>query len=378
MILEVNNTFDERRMYLLRYDAKKHDPDTDNPSKTSFKVFTNCWPKDFHVSPFNSRKGAYSLKAEDIVISAKDGSTRVSNVITLESSKEHAKLVASVRSTAPGIDARYLSNRQKARFLLSWWWVGFVTYPRIVKEAAKLFFKRKLHVWYRPEVLQTSIGRRANVYEQAVEPLFCEWLQAKTEASSIEQPLRYDPAALGIDIKPFFEPKSVGTDFSSQETMSFKPTTPLFYSSLATASDTERFLNSCLQCTDTLKLLLHTDKPEVVQQIVFAKSREESASLGKARQLSYLNRFRWSVIYVLRGFGTSELDRFAISRMSKEADDYRNATLKLLLANKVAFGLVEIIDLIIFMTNVWVISKSIEAALIICHTWMISGEQSWD
>ena len=51
------------------------------------------------------------------------------------------------------------------RFVSLWWWVGFVTFPRIVKEAAKLFFKRKLHVWYRPEVLHTSIGRTATIYE---------------------------------------------------------------------------------------------------------------------------------------------------------------------------------------------------------------------
>ena len=34
-----------------------------------------------------------------------------------------------------------------------------MTFPRILREAGKLFWRRGLHVWYRPEVLESSIGR---------------------------------------------------------------------------------------------------------------------------------------------------------------------------------------------------------------------------
>ena len=163
MILEVNNTFDERRMYFLKgsKDIERLDP-SGNP--ISEPTFTTNWVKDFHVSPFNSRNGSYSLIARDLCSNA-DG-FRIDNAITLSSSRNHAKVVARLFSAAPPIDPLLMTVWQKLWFITSWWWVGFVTYPRIVKEAAKLFFRRRLHVWFRPEVIQTSVGRRESNRER--------------------------------------------------------------------------------------------------------------------------------------------------------------------------------------------------------------------
>ena len=165
MILEVNNTFDERRMYFMKNgsgdevkDAQEH---LENPRVAQF---THSWPKDFHVSPFNSRRGSYSLVVHDLFTSPNE--PHVNNTITLRSSKEHAKLVARIVSTGDPIDPSKMYFFERVRFVMSWCWVGFVTYPRIVKEAGKLFFRRKLHVWFRPEVVRTSIGRRETSRER--------------------------------------------------------------------------------------------------------------------------------------------------------------------------------------------------------------------
>ena len=183
MILEVNNTFDERRMYFLKNDGPKMpmsegkkplNADDTNlrssedvyPKDPATRRFRAQWPKDFHVSPFNSRKGAYSLSATDPFALRHDDSDHenssvpINNIITLSSSKDHPKLIARVFSTSDSIDPCNLNATQVYKFVLSWWWVGLVTFPRIVREAAKLFFRRKLHVWYRPEVLKDSLGRR--------------------------------------------------------------------------------------------------------------------------------------------------------------------------------------------------------------------------
>ena len=181
MILEVNNTFDERRMYFLKDTgpndgvsgdenekavAEKVDQDDsqrqDPPDKKEFGQFAKSWPKDFHVSPFNSRKGAYSLSANDPFfpyLSTRVGAALVNNTITLSSSKKHPKLIARVFSSSDSIDPCKLKGWDTFKFIATWWWVGFVTFPRIVREAGKLFFRRKLHVWFRPEVLKDSIGR---------------------------------------------------------------------------------------------------------------------------------------------------------------------------------------------------------------------------
>lgn len=181
MILEVNNTFDERRMYFLKDTEPENVASEDeNGTLTAGKVdrngsqgqnppdqkgigrFTNSWPKDFHVSPFNSRKGAYSLSANDPFfpqLNTRAGAALVNNTITLNSSKNHPKLIARVFSSSDSIDPYKITGWGIFKFIAAWWWVGFVTFPRIVREAAKLFFRRKLHVWFRPEVLKDSIGR---------------------------------------------------------------------------------------------------------------------------------------------------------------------------------------------------------------------------
>ena len=178
MILEVNNTFDERRMYLLKgchqdklsekvndrelpldkEDLDKvHDVDQANNEyfDEKAKKFTDSWSKDFHVSPFNSRKGSYGLSAYDPLSQSK-----INNTITMSSSKGHPKLVAKIFSTGHSINPSDMGALDTMKFVAAWWWVGFVTFPRIVREAAKLFFRRKLHVWYRPEVLRDSLGRK--------------------------------------------------------------------------------------------------------------------------------------------------------------------------------------------------------------------------
>ena len=182
MILEVNNTFDERRMYFLKRteaesgasgsndktaveEADDDDDDSQEQHSLDQKLkerFTQSWPKDFHVSPFNSRKGAYSLSANDPFfphLSSRAGTAIVDNTITLSSSKQHPKLIARVFSSTDSIDPYKLERWDTLQFIAAWWWVGLVTFPRIAREAAKLFFRRGLHVWYRPEVLKDSIGR---------------------------------------------------------------------------------------------------------------------------------------------------------------------------------------------------------------------------
>lgn len=163
MILEVNNTFGERRIYLLDGSSPPSPPRTPEsepsvPESTKDR-FTDIWMKDFHVSPFNSRKGAYSLKALNLFPRPDYPNPSIDNTITMKSSKDHAKIVACIHTTGKAIDPNRISLLGTLRFIGGWWWVGFMTFPRILKEAFRLYFWRKLHVWFRPEVLSSSVGR---------------------------------------------------------------------------------------------------------------------------------------------------------------------------------------------------------------------------
>ncbi|KAK9415346.1 hypothetical protein SUNI508_10536 [Seiridium unicorne] len=183
MILEVHNTFGDRRMYLLEAndpvtkavgdsDVNSKGDEAKQTAKKSNGTMRRAWPKDFHVSSFNSRKGKYSLVVNHPFAPMLEGRGTLVNTICLVSPRSHAELVACIFSNGDAIDPGGLSFWHELKFLASWWWVGFVTFPRIVKPAGTLFFKRQLHVWYRPEPLRESLGRRANETERQLELVF--------------------------------------------------------------------------------------------------------------------------------------------------------------------------------------------------------------
>lgn len=141
--------------------------------------FKQTNPKDFHVSPFNSRKGSYVLSTAD---PAKDG--QISITITLRSSKGKAKLVARWWSDTPAINPSCLSRTRSLWLLVSWGWTILITCmslslvpitddqskleclterlhidPRIVLQAVWLAQVRKLHIWYRPEPRESAVSR---------------------------------------------------------------------------------------------------------------------------------------------------------------------------------------------------------------------------
>lgn len=153
MILEVNNTFDERRMYLL------NKADNGDCKQDQDEIFNQAWNKDFHVSPFNDRQGSYSLVARNIDIAGVKRQPEVDNTITLRSPEGSVKLVARVFSDGPVVQPQSMPLLAGLVFIIQWGWVGFFTFPRIIREASKLYFTRKLDIWFRPEVMTTSIAR---------------------------------------------------------------------------------------------------------------------------------------------------------------------------------------------------------------------------
>jgi len=175
MILEVNNTFDERRVYILDKsgpsdaveEVESKDDDPHEPEeKLQTNMFRSVWKKDFHVSPFNSREGSYNLAARDIHPFDPAATSKVSNTITLSSSGGHKKLIASVFTDGNAVDPTTMTPLEKGSLILSWGWVGFVTFPRILREAWKLYFKKSLAVFFKPEIAPGTIARHATETEK--------------------------------------------------------------------------------------------------------------------------------------------------------------------------------------------------------------------
>ena len=122
IVLEVHNTFGEKHIYV-----------TSGSQSIS---------RQFHVSPFNDRLGTYNFRC----------TPPTSIELTLVTPEGKPKLVAT------------LKGKQSVEMASLWalilcvrygWWI-FLTFPRILFEAWKLHYRKRLPVYMRPEPLDVK------------------------------------------------------------------------------------------------------------------------------------------------------------------------------------------------------------------------------
>lgn len=297
MVLEVNNTFGERRLYLLKAEEKAtHESIPDGfeaPAKAT--KFTNAWDKDFHVSPFNSRKGTYSLTAADPVAALKTGSKVLDNVVVLNSSKAHAKLVARVYSDGDHMDPTTMSTSPVIKLLASWFWVGFFTFPRIIAQAYKLYFKRRLHVWFRPEVLASSIGRTHTASEAIMEAFFLAYLNYLVDTASSPLQVTYTPAG-GLGTSIVLNSKDATKDQKPKK-LTLRVLTPAFYTRFAHyAHTTEAFDRESLHVSPQNQTLVI----ENAEHLPILLGSSASSSSPATSALNTFDQWRWHLLQRLR------------------------------------------------------------------------------
>lgn len=296
MVLEVNNTFGERRLYLLKAEEKAINESVPDGFEAPAKAtkFTNAWDKDFHVSPFNSRKGTYSLTAADPVANLKTGSKILDNIVVLNSSKAHAKLVARVYSDGDHMNPATMSTSQVVRLLISWFWVGFLTFPRIIAQAYKLYFKHKLHVWFRPEVLASSIGRTHTSSEAIMEAYFLAYLSYLVDAASSPLSVTYTPAG-GLGHPTVLTSKNI-TQHQEPKELTLRVLTPAFYTRFAHyAHTTEAFDRESLHTSPQNQTLV-IENPEHLPILLGSVASSSPVTTN----LSTLDQWRWRLLQRLR------------------------------------------------------------------------------
>lgn len=378
MVVEVNNTFDERRMYFLTPAEPRLPGELQESSAVGGsggvkpgkpRIFEQSWPKDFHVSPFNSRKGSYSLLATDPLNALSEGNSPVDSTITLKSSKEHGKIVARLFSDGPMIDPTAMTIWQRLSFLLSWWWVGFVTFPRIVKEAGRLFFKTKLNVWYRPEPLKESLGRNADVTERKLEVIFRKYLRSLVGQSKAAIGVEYMASGMSdseVMLSPAAQDKTADV-----EQFEFKVLTPAFYARFVYyAHDLEALFSELRDnCT------IWVSRPDLLPKLLFKKPAaplhiESYVDFGYFKAIQYLRRRPERIERPLtssavpaqaattsmdiRDFRNSSMDAFILEQDDKNMKKrYMRTVLKLFLADRLALGSVQLLDGALLVFRLW-------------------------
>lgn len=384
MILEVNNTFDERRMYFLtpeaEFEAPRLESSTTSPPEAGQNhrktpVFKQKWPKDFHVSPFNSRKGSYSLVASDVLYgSTGNQGSPLDNTITLSSSKGHGKIVARLVSEGDAVDPSQMPIDQKLAFLLSWWWVGFVTFPRIVREAGRLWFKRKLHVWFRPEPLKESMGRKADAAEKKLERVFRRYLRSLVKQCQVPLGLKYIPSGIPDSEGELMLSPSAKTNPSGADELDFKVLTPVFYTRFVSyAHDLEALFSELREsCT------IWVSRPDLLPKLLFKKPPAALEARSPAdyvffEAIRYLRRRPERIVRPLtssqspaqpptntsvvdiRDFRISAMDAFVLGQEDKQLRrQYRSLLLRLSIAERCTFGILLPVNLAFLALQTWV------------------------
>lgn len=286
--------------------------------------------------------------------------------IRLSSSKVHSKLVARLFSDGQPADAREMSALQIARFLMTWFWVGFVTFPRIVKEAALLFFKRKLHVWYRPEPLKTTLGRVATTVEADLELCFRQYLKNAVERSPQPLVVKYTPSGIANSFSTTY--RSSAASDADVHTIELQVLTPAFYSrmvqytneSRAIVEEAEEDLTIWTDDAATLAKLISTMPSNTLTKQRFSDS-------VYFRVIQLLRRLPERISRPLTSAATttlppkeSEKKRSRISSMdvffskanSPTKTLYMNATLQHLITERLLLGIPELLSPAILLTKI--------------------------
>ncbi|SNX86301.1 uncharacterized protein MEPE_05010 [Melanopsichium pennsylvanicum] len=183
VVLEVHNTFSERHIYVL--EAGKGE-DAMEDKRTGYG---HQWtfPRSFHVSPFNDRGGFYRLFLRNPFTSRSDSfdlgikllllveadDDLQSSSSSLSEVKRKPKLVKKLMATLDSISpqavkagsssslsaytgrcVRPLSPATLYAAILRQPWDLFLTFARILWEAGKLHFRKRLDAFGRPEMVQ--------------------------------------------------------------------------------------------------------------------------------------------------------------------------------------------------------------------------------
>jgi hypothetical protein len=238
---------------------------------------------------------------------------------------------------------------KQSQFILSWGWVGLVTGPRILFQAAKLYFVRRLAIWHLPEPKKGTISRRANSTEETLEKLFCYYLRDLVENSAISMAVCYKPAGLYSSEKEIMR-STLGqrNPLNHIKTLEIQVLRPDFYSMLAHSRVSD--------CTAVGRLLEESNLVHVSRMdLLCALFGHEQPRSSRNIRASSRVKLMFHITASMRPFpksslltnenvaSLSELDYFILSKCDpRQQVCYYIAMLKVVLIKRLAFGHVEI------------------------------------
>ncbi|KAL5041691.1 hypothetical protein BDW71DRAFT_201176 [Aspergillus fruticulosus] len=208
LILEVNNSFWERKIVLLHLGqrsgevrpaaAQQHRihnlPVHFHFSVSQHKYYRSRWEKDIFVSPFEMVDGFYNTTVRDPCLAGLNEHSSFHSAITLCTPKGDKKIAGVVNSCAKPLDPMVASGPVFAWFLVRWAYISMLSISRIHFQALRAFMTGSLTYYRRPEVRSTNICREATRLERSFEIYFRRFLGHVTRHSAQPIILEYIPS----------------------------------------------------------------------------------------------------------------------------------------------------------------------------------------
>lgn len=217
VILEVNNTFGEKHVYVLNCD----DPTTQDAKPSAGYKHSFHITREFHVSPFNDRTGSYTAHVLDPRSSA--GLEHFSLKLVYYSAEEKPRKKMMARLDGDPIP---LTRKTVLQTLFVYPIDLFITFPRIAYEAWRLHYPKKMDVYPKPPPRVEDLGTVGQ------KPMSGAEIYAKDLVERfLEQRLQTMDVRVTIKHLREEEPQIFGKNSASQA-LDISTTSPLLYTDI--------------------------------------------------------------------------------------------------------------------------------------------------
>lgn len=300
VIVEVNNTFGERRMYfVLGNEPRKKlghigpalelgdasDAQRDQNVRYSFQESVS---KDSHVSASNaldSREGLCSVETNDPLGPSLEGFRPLDVMVTLTSPKTHPKVIIKLFSLGDSLDPRKMTLLERLGLILGWSWVAILTVPRMVKEAGTLWL-HGLNVWIGPGSPREAINRRATTSETFLEGVFRSYLHYLVDQSTKALVVKYTPSGTGWGPEVMRSARANKGEAAGE--LEFQVLTPAFYTRFVHYAHDFEAVFAEFRETSTISV----SKPELLLDLLLKKP-PPAVSTGSFADYIYFRAIRW-------------------------------------------------------------------------------------
>ena len=174
MIMEINNSFDEKRNILFRVrpcqpvpgDQKPCSDQGDQPH-VSAALYTGSWKKEVFASPFERVEGRIAEKLLDPLqqVHLVSGETMMKTSALSDEGK--VKFVTRISFDGKPIDPTQATFTQLVRIFLRWTTPSFLANPRIIFQAMRLhYYVGTMKMKNKPVIRPGSVPRHATRSEK--------------------------------------------------------------------------------------------------------------------------------------------------------------------------------------------------------------------